>query len=422
VAPTDGAPPLLADLLDRFGDDIRYCLLRDGHSLADLARGGEIDVLVSPDDRKQLEGRLADAGFVRLPAWGHAPHRFFVAYDRASDAWFKVDVVDRIAYGRPVHALATSLGEPCIRRRRRAGVAFVPAPEDELVTLLLHCLLDTGAFSDRKRTRLRELCNAVEDETAVNELLAELGVRGLTWSRISRSIRDEEWSILMSERTVAARDLRKRDRAGTVTRWLRDRAARKIANVMRVLRPQALTVALLAPDGAGKSTLAESVRDRLFFPVRSVYMGLYQKNSGPAGNSPVPGLGFVVRLVRQWIRWTRARWHTAQGRFVIFDRYSYDALLATPRRQSRLGRFRRGLLAHSCPAPDLVFILDAPGEVLYGRKGEHTPDALERQRQQYRELAGLLPRAVIVDANQDPEQVRRDVTDRIWRRFADGRG
>jgi thymidylate kinase len=75
------------------------------------------------------------------------------------------------------------------------------------------------------------------------------------------------------------------------------------------------------------------------------------------------------------------------------------------------------LLAHACPAPDLVLVLDAPGEVLYARKGEHSADFLEQQRQQYIALRARLPEMIVVDATRDAERVRRDALAAIWRGY-----
>ena len=129
-----------------------------------------------------------------------------------------------------------------------------------------------------------------------------------------------------------------------------------------------------------------------------------------------------MRILRQWGRWLGARWQAARGRFVVFDRYSYDALLSPSRRLGRAARIRRWVLARCCPAPDLVFVLDAPGEVLYARKGEHTPERLEAQRQQYLALRARLPEARVVDVTREPAEIRREITRTIWRRYAGGSG
>jgi hypothetical protein len=65
-----------------------------------------------------------------------------------------------------------------------------------------------------------------------------------------------------------------------------------------------------------------------------------------------------------------------------------------------------------------VFVLDAPGEVLHARKGEHTPEKLEEQRQRYLALGSRLPQSVVVDVTRDFGLVRREVVGRIWRRWA----
>jgi thymidylate kinase len=71
-----------------------------------------------------------------------------------------------------------------------------------------------------------------------------------------------------------------------------------------------------------------------------------------------------------------------------------------------------------CPPPDVVVVLDAPGEVMFARKGEHSVEILEERRQRYLDMAGRLPQSVVVDATQPPEQVARVVTQRLWHMFS----
>jgi thymidylate kinase len=210
--------------------------------------------------------------------------------------------------------------------------------------------------------------------------------------------------------------LTSRDRLSVLGRQVYQRVLRTLNRWAGLLRP-APSVALLAPDGAGKSTLAAGVQNSFFPPVRSVYMGLYQKTTAEAARSRGRRMGFVRHLFTQWRRYLIARYHQARGRLVIFDRYTYDALLPPRHKLSGLGRLRRWLLARACPPPDLVLMLDAPGEVLYARKGEHTADILEQQRQQYLALRPYLPQMVVVDASQDAERVRREAVAVIWRTY-----
>lgn len=406
---------LLARLFERLDQaDIRYCLIRDAAELDTGAELSELDLLVQPDQMDLLRHTLAGLGYIRLPALGHAPHHFFVTYDEASDRWLKLDVVTELAYGRPIKALRTGLATNCLNRRRRHGITFVPAPEDELVALLLHCTLDKGEFAESRRQRLQALRRQITDESYLSELLDRYWSPGESWPRLAAQIDAGAWEAILASRERVAAHLAGGDPLGTLAQRVRGRLLRKLDRAVGFLRPRALSVALLAPDGAGKSTLAASIQNSFYFPVRLVYMGLY----GIRGiRQTGPGVGFVIRLLTQWRRFLAARYHQGRGRLVIFDRYTYDALLATRRQIGRLKRFRRWLLGHACPSPDLILLLDAPGTVLYARKREHSAEALEAQRQGYLALRRMLPQMVVIDATRDAEQVRREVTARIWQGY-----
>jgi thymidylate kinase len=396
---------------------VTYCVLRDCEALEAFDRGGEVDLLVGKGDISRLEAILEPFGFVRLRAWGHSPHRFFVAYDADEDVWLKLDFVDRIAFGRPIPSISTCLGAHCLENRRQRGQVFVPAPEDEFFTLLLHCLLDKEEFAPGRRHRLHELCDEGIDEAYVTDLLCEVGLSREDWPRLAQSIRAQEWTILQKEHRVIETRLIRGNRIGPALRRVRDRGLRKLSLGLGLVYPRALAVAILAPDGAGKSTLAAAIGQRLPIPVRLVYMGLYQKSPTSRPSTSLPGAGFVARLLRQWRRYLGARIHLARGHFVLFDRYGFDALLDPGRVVSWPGKARRWLLAHACPAPDFVFVLDAPGEILYARKREHTIERLEAQRQDYLRLQRRLPRSAVIDATRDGDTVRREVTRLIWSTF-----
>jgi thymidylate kinase len=183
-------------------------------------------------------------------------------------------------------------------------------------------------------------------------------------------------------------------------------------------RLRGVGAAVMGPDGAGKSTLIESLERELPLPVEGIYMGLYQgtENTAPK-RSPVPGMALAANIARQQRRWLRGLRLRRAGSIVLFDRYTYDSLLPTGRPISRLGKLRRGLLGHAAPGPDLLIVLDAPAEVLFERKGEHDLELLDLHRRGLLALAERLPGGVVVDASQDAETVARDAIDAIWSRY-----
>lgn len=408
---------MLHDVTSLFGEmdraGILYCVMRDAEPAAALERAGEIDVLVNPLDVERAAACLVVAGFVRLPAWGHAPHQFFVRYDEPADRWLKVDIVTAVAYGRPTSCMGTDLAHECLAARRHTGVCHVPCVEDELITLLLHGLLDKRAYRAEHVARIRELRRRVSRE---GRLQAHLGRYwpGLEWPQLSRLIDAGDWERLLADGPRVAAHLSGSEPWRTIGRAYRDRVLRRLRRWVGMARPLAPSVALLAPDGAGKSTLVEGMQGRFFQPVHAVYMGRYSKGSRRSGRRILPGLGVARHVAAQWHRYLSARYRQAGGQLVLFDRYTYDALLPAPGASGPLRRLRRWVLARACPAPDLVVLLDAPGDVLFARKGEHSPDVLERQRQSYLGMRPRFPRSVVVDVRGDPMTVRRAVTALVW--------
>lgn len=399
--------------------NVRYCRLRGGAPRDDFADYGDIDLVVEERHLSTLHNLLCRRGFARLPSWGRTPHHFYVTYDATAGCWIKLDFVTAVAYGRPTHALHTDLASNCIEHRRRCGAVYAPSPEDEVVALTLHCIIDKGAFSRRWRQRLTQLSHEVTDAEYASTLLADYWPPTMTWSNMSRLISEGQWDVLLAERPAITQRLVRRNGSLRVHgRRIRDRALRVLDRRTRSFRAPTPLVALLAPDGAGKSTLAAGLQDAFYVPVRIIYMGLYQNGTGDSAARRIPGLGLAGRLLTQWRRYLQARYEQAQGRLVVFDRYTYDALLSSARSLDPLRRLRRWLLAHACPQPDLVLLLDAPGEVLYARKGEHDVRMLEQQRRQYLAMQSEIDNVAVIDATDDTDHVQRTVLSHIWREYA----
>ena len=217
------------------------------------------------------------------------------------------------------------------------------------------------------------------------------------------------------------------------------------------------TVALIGADGAGKTTVARRLEERLPFPATYLYMGdnpdsvshqlpvtralwslRRRRGKEPAAGPPSPDshpqqktgrhmrlqrrtvdtARLVLALAEEWYRqivvWRLLR----RGRVVIFDRHFFadyyaHHVMGDGRRLSQ--RIHGIVLDRLYPKPDLTVLLDAPAEVLHRRKAEGTLDALERRRREYLDLVPRDDHFALVDAARPLPAVEEAVLDTITR-------
>jgi thymidylate kinase len=384
------------------------------------APAGDVDLLVDPHDLERLRRAMAVGGFVSWRAWGSAGQHSFVGSD-GEGGWLSLHVTDRLWFGR-AHALATDAASGCLARRHRQDGVWVLDGDDELWVTVLHGLLDKGHVAAKHRSRLRELAASSQAGPSgpVPRALAQAVGTSAPFDPVAllAAISADRWSDA--------------EQAGTVLsdRWsaqplARLRTARNLAAlaVLRLVEPltaPGACVALLAPDGAGKSTLAAALRESFHVPAHVEYLGLYGASSPLAGRRTVRGVGFLARL--GWLLRARivTRWYRSRRWMVVLDRHPYDVLAMPPSRR-RGERLRRWALSRAGPRPDLTVVLDAPGSVLHARKGEHDVAHLEQRRAEYLRLARSLDHASVIDATAAPEVVRRAAVAAVWKRYREQR-
>lgn len=410
----DQVHPLLAAAFRSLdGSGARWCLLRARDRI--LRPDGDVDLLLRAADAGPARRALEAAGFVMLRRWAGGTQNFYLGYDRPTDHWVYLHVVTELDFGT-MHALrAKGAAEAVLGRLVRDGGVPMPADDDRFWVTLLHALLDKGATAPKHRDALARRADAATADGTWGRLVDGCGAAGVRAAALVEAARGGRWADVDAAAAPLAAAWERSD-PGTASRRGAHRRSLLAAKLREIVTRRGVAVAIVAPDGAGKSTVIASLEHSLFFKVKTYYLGL---EGGVFANRPpsrLPGGGLALRAAHAWKVWLRSRVDLSRRRFVLFDRYPYEALLPPDRPLGLPSRLRRAAMGRLLPPPHLVAFLDAPGEVLHARKQEHTVARLERDRQGYLSLARRRGWAVI-DATQGADDVRRDVTEAIWQAY-----
>lgn len=411
--------PLLAAAFAAFQrDGVSYSLLRWP---ANPARpDGDIDLLSQRIDLDRMHSALRGLGLVRLPPGRAGGEQMFLAYHSPTDCWIRLHVVTELSFG-PRQSFRTGTGSICLARRRDIGAIAGLTPEDEFWTTTLHGLLDKPAIAARHRDSLHKCAMTMEPGGPLREIVERVCPAGWGTARIVDCVRRGSWDELEALAPDLATTWRRRTPLASRLADLLATGLRLPVRLFNQWRRRGVSVALIGPDGAGKSTLATGLSRSFFGSTITIYMG-FGISGGAVRPSllarlGVPGLGAPGRLLVLWGRLLRAWYHQMRGRLVIFDRYTYDGLAPPPGRRSRLRRLSSWVKSQACPTPALVLLLDVPGRVMYERKGDFDPETLEYQRQRFLALRHDIPRLQVLDATRSEAALRIEATKYLWRQY-----
>ncbi len=416
---------------------IRFCVL----GAPGTGLGGDIDMVIAhPRGRellREIDGFARDNGVAVVQALQHEwPAWYFVLAWRGDDGaprYLQPDIcADYLREARRVLAAEELLAE--VREARdRAGRPLgypVPAPATAFAYYVVKKIAK-GELTDRHGAWLAETWQ--RDPDGARAALARFWPEDEA-ALIARAAETGDWSELRGALPRLRRDLVRR-----LPRSPAARAREGLRRLRRILRPAGLTVAVLGPDGAGKTTLIERLipilapafrrsrrfhlrpqliaRGRAAGPVENPHAEPARGAAASAAKVALFALDFLLgHAVRIWPLKLRST-------LVVFDRHYHDLLADPARYRYGAPRWVASLGALFVPRPDLWIVLDAPPATVQARKSEVGEAETARQRAAYRALARRLgPAAVVVDADQPPDRVAADaagaVLDHLAARFA----
>ena len=425
---------LVFNYLNKAG--VRYAVLRNFEALPDSVNGGDLDLMIHPDDTisalELVHEAIKDAGGTAIGVTRSPGFRQILAFGRdpmAESEWWGLclDIFDEVLYFGVVPLISDSIWIDGCEKIRDISVL---RPELAAVLGVLKEVLYNGIVAPRYRDQAMEAFKL--SSNYISRWLMPLGDTGIT--KLSTII------INNPDREHAAIEVRKLRRYlllkaifDSPVRLLTKFSAFIWSRVSRVWSPGGLVIAVLGTDGAGKSTIISAIAPTLsaathgsvvfkhlrpgLLPPLARIRGQQPEQVGPVTNPhasmPSGFLGSLIRLVYATIDYIFGYWVLVWPKIakvpsavVVFDRYAYD-LMIDPK------RFRIGLptklISWFClfvPKPDIILCLYASASLVVLRKQELPLEEVVRQTSALREFALSNSRAVLISTEGTVDETR----------------
>jgi len=298
-------------------------------------------------------------------------------------------------------------------RLSEQGIFNVLASEKEFLYYLLK-KIDKRSLSEDQFKHIRN-SYLIDKDSALHE--ASLFWKPDCIEIIKQSLDSDNYEIMVSNLKILQAGIhssRKRRFADTVRNIF--------LKVDRIMKPTGLIIAVMGPDGSGKTTVVNQLKKDIepafrrivqfhLFPIPQT--DEEKANENPQGQKK---RGFVLSLLKLcYFVFVYIRGHLIfvlpkkiRSTLTIFDRYYDDILVDSVRYRNGTPNCVVKFFHLFIPEPELWLFLDCPTDIIQARKSEVPASETERQRTAYLELAKAKKNSLVLNTNRNVKDISID--------------
>jgi thymidylate kinase len=420
-------------------NNVIYCVLSGYEGLPEVYKSNDIDILVSKNNLHEASIILKYV-FKDYGSGYYVLHKFngrhtYLFFFQGIDGWvresIKIDLFINFEFRGRVFLSSREILSNIIPYNN----LYIPCAMHQAYLGVVKGILKGGSAWKKYMARIQEglAGNANGMESLLRRIFREKTTKSLV-------------SYLSAGDTECLEKIRKRMIYETYTNSFLNHPIRFPLNLIsyfyirfgNMLKPPNYMIAVLGPDGSGKSTLIEKMKV-LFqdvFKVGShgvkvfhIRPGLFptitellkkkshsaEKSSllREAWNAPSSTISFA-RLLCFWADYVLGYFvkilpELGSYHVVVLDRYYYDLLIDPSRYKIRLPHRVMKAFFAVLPTPDIAFVLDAPPEIIYPRKRELNEATIGILLNEYRNLKNEIDNVHILQATNSPEELSMEV-------------
>ena len=426
--------------------EVRYAIARDWECLPDSLGGSDLDILTGCEEDMHKVMRIAEE--VSKKCNGRTLVKYLVELyavsfgGRTDDGrWWGAHL--DISVGNKYHGFFYFDPQKVIDRRVWDERGFFRVGFGVGVIAFMKELLANGR--DRKDYYRRAREDFATSRTAIEEaMLPYFGADGFALVGDLLSTECTPRHLMDVHRRIYRALMVSFARRNGVLALLRLKAGNYWRRFGRVFRPAGCFVAFVGTDGAGKSTVIESIEHPVYsmlhaktvyhhlrpglLPPLSRLMGRPQSEvpvTDPHSGSQAGLVSSLFRFLYYLMDYILGYWVriypviVRHGCLVVCDRYYYEYMVDQRRLAVRLPLWLVNVARVFVPEPKTVFCLVGDPEEIHRRKPELEPAEVARQVKAWTEFASKEPRAVAISTTKNLHSTVDDVLGELTERMAE---